>query len=175
MKNIKGFTLIEVLISLIVLALGMLGLAALQTLTIKNNLLAYQRGQAIQLIYDMTDRIRANNPKDPAKGIPVQPRVSANYVSTFMDPTAAQAQPSCLPTSGPSTTCTPDLIAQNDLFEWNRDLKSLLPKGQGTITAVVTGAAPNDTYVFTISVTWDSDRSGAVDANDPSFSASFQL
>src|SRR5574343_439121 len=61
MKTYTGFTLIEVLIAMLVLAIGLLGLATLQTYSLRSNLSAYTRGQATQLLYDMSDRMRANS------------------------------------------------------------------------------------------------------------------
>jgi len=55
-----GFSLLEVLISLIILAIGLLGLAGLQAAGLRNNFSAYHRTQATQLAYDMADRMRAN-------------------------------------------------------------------------------------------------------------------
>jgi len=49
MNRSGGFTLIEVLIAALVLAVGLLGLAGLQAASIKNNLSAYKRSQATQL------------------------------------------------------------------------------------------------------------------------------
>ena len=60
MKTNTGFTLIEVLIAMLVLAVGLLGLAGLQATSLKNNQSAYNRSQATQLAYDMADRMRAN-------------------------------------------------------------------------------------------------------------------
>lgn len=58
----RGVTLLEVLISIVVLAIGLLGYAGLQTVSLKNNLSAYHRSQATMLAYDVIDRIRANRP-----------------------------------------------------------------------------------------------------------------
>jgi len=55
-----GFTLLEVLIALLVLSIGLLGLAALQTLGLRSNQMANMRTQAAQRAYDMSDRMRAN-------------------------------------------------------------------------------------------------------------------
>ena len=60
MKKNTGFTLIEVLIAMIILAVGLLGLAGLQATTLKNNQSAYNRIKATQLAYDIADRMRAN-------------------------------------------------------------------------------------------------------------------
>ncbi len=60
MKTNTGFTLIEVLIAMLVLAVGLLGLAGLQATSLRNNQSAYNRSQATQLAYDLADRMRAN-------------------------------------------------------------------------------------------------------------------
>src|SRR5690606_37489064 len=59
--GVAGFTLIEVLVALIVLSIGLLGLAALQIQSIKHNTDAYFRTQATLLAYDIIDRMRANS------------------------------------------------------------------------------------------------------------------
>ena len=59
-KHLSGFTLLEVMIALLVLSIGLLGIAALQANSLKVNHGAYQRSQAIFLAYDMMDRLRAN-------------------------------------------------------------------------------------------------------------------
>lgn len=59
-KYLSGFTLLEVMISLLILSIGLLGIAALQANSLKINHGAYQRSQAIFLAYDMMDRLRAN-------------------------------------------------------------------------------------------------------------------
>ena len=55
-----GFSMIEVLVTLLVLSIGLLGLAAMQVRSIKNTHSAYLRSQATYLAYDMLDRMRAN-------------------------------------------------------------------------------------------------------------------
>ena len=55
-----GFTLIEVLVALIIVSIGLLGLAGLQATSVRFNQQAYLRSQAVQQAYDMADRIRAN-------------------------------------------------------------------------------------------------------------------
>jgi type IV pilus assembly protein PilV len=58
----RGVTLLEVLITIVVLSIGLLGYAGLQTMSLKNNTSAFQRTQATLLTYDIVDRIRANMP-----------------------------------------------------------------------------------------------------------------
>nr|WP_285899573.1 type IV pilus modification protein PilV [Pseudomonas boanensis] len=58
----RGFTLIEVLVAILVLAVGLLGLAGLNSKMLNGQFEAYQRSQALRLVEDMANRIR-NNPK----------------------------------------------------------------------------------------------------------------
>jgi type IV pilus assembly protein PilV len=57
----RGFTLIEVLVTVVILAVGLLGLALLQTRSLNSQLEAYQRAQAMLLLEDMASRIRVNS------------------------------------------------------------------------------------------------------------------
>ena len=59
-RNAGGFSMIEVLISLLVLAFGLLGFALLQTLNLRYTQSANYRTQATNLAYDMLDQMRAN-------------------------------------------------------------------------------------------------------------------
>ena len=85
MKNKNaGFTLIEVLIAMLVLAVGLLGLAGLQATSLRNNQSAYNRSQATQLAYDLADRMRANFTE-------ANKLANSTYITT--DPTTAGTQP----------------------------------------------------------------------------------
>jgi len=146
MNKNTGFTLIEVLIAMLVLAVGLLGLAGLQATSLKNNQSAYNRSQATQLAYDLADRMRAN--------------VAGKTTYTTGTATATSA---CLTTTG----CTKEAMAENDLKEWNDAISATLPSGAGTIT-VTAG-------IYTITINWDDNRDGSVNASDPNFQTSFQL
>lgn len=56
----RGVTLIEILITLLVLAVGLLGLAALQGLSLQTGQVSYQRTQAVNIAYEVADFARAN-------------------------------------------------------------------------------------------------------------------
>ena len=155
MKTNTGFTLIEVLIAMLILAFGLLGLAGLQTTGLRNNLSAYNRSQATQLAYDMADRMRANIADAGTLGASVYTTVALGD---------AVAQGSCITVA---TACSAAQMAQQDLFEWNQNLTNILPGGQGTIAVAAS--------LFTITVNWDDDRDGNIDANDPNFQMIFQL
>jgi type IV pilus assembly protein PilV len=63
MKNIKaerGFSMIELLVAVLVMGIGVLGITGLQMVSLQNNRGALVRAEAVQLAYDMLDRVRAN-------------------------------------------------------------------------------------------------------------------
>lgn len=64
----QGFTLIEVMVAIVVLSIGLLGLAGLMASSLKNSHSAYLRTQATWFAYDALDRMRANRAVALAKG-----------------------------------------------------------------------------------------------------------
>ena len=56
----RGFSMIELLVAVLIMGIGVLGISALQMVSLQNNRGALQRSEAINLAYDMMDRIRAN-------------------------------------------------------------------------------------------------------------------
>jgi len=134
-KSNKGFTLIEVLIAVLVLSIGLLGLAALQANGLRSNYGAYTRSQAVILVNDMADRIRAN------------PTAAASYNNINGPGGGADCE---------AADCNTTDLALYDTAEWYTSLQNTLPNGTGTVTG-------NGT-VFTVSVMWDDGRSGAVGA-----------
>ncbi len=164
MNKNAGFTLIEVLIAMLVLGVGLLGLAGLQASSLRNNQSAYNRSQATELAYDLADRMRAN-----IAGI-------ATY--TAMLPTDAAAQANCVTVS---TTCTTNVMAQNDLYQWNLAVTTALPSGQGFVcldstpgdgASAVAANCDEAGNTYAIKIWWDDARSGAASQR---FVVSFQL
>jgi type IV pilus assembly protein PilV len=152
-KTASGFTLLEVLIAILVLAFGLLGLAGLQGIGLLNNKGAYLRSTAILQAYDMGDRMRAN--KTGMK--------DGDYDGIT---TTIPSDPGCI-----TTGCTPAQLEQYDAHEWNTNNKTLLPSGIGTVTKV------GD--IFVISVMWDDERKGVTgtgcDPTNPDDMKCFQL
>lgn len=103
-----GLTLVEVLVSLLVLSVGLLALAALQSHSMKATYSAYLRTQASQFAYDILDRMRANREAARAEAY---------------DLALTDATPLCGATS-PLVDC--------DRAEWRADLANL-PNGNGAI------------------------------------------
>ena len=122
-----GITLIEVLIALVVFSIGLLGLAGLQTVSLRFNTSSYYRTQATALAYSLADRMRANR----------QGALDGLYLADFADPA-----PSCDP-DGLGGGGTP----ADDLAAWNDALACQLPQGNGSVT--------RNGNAFTITVQWD--------------------
>jgi type IV pilus assembly protein PilV len=59
-RHAQGFSMIELLVAVLVVGIGVLGVTGLQMVSLQNNRSALLRGEAVQLAYDMMDRIRAN-------------------------------------------------------------------------------------------------------------------
>ena len=93
----RGFSLIELLVAVLVMGVGVLGVTALQMVSLQNNRSALERGEAVHLAYDMMDRIRAN----PA----------GNYGIAFDD--APPAAPDCL-----ANDCSADQMVNFDQASW---------------------------------------------------------
>jgi type IV pilus assembly protein PilV len=128
----RGLTLIEVLIALVILSIGLLGLAGLQTISLQFNTSAYYRSQATTLSYSLVDRMRANR----------QGALANAYNGVFEDP-----PPACNPLGLTGGTPAQDVAA------WRNAIACQLPFGTGQITR--NGAE------FTITVQWDDTRGEA--------------
>lgn len=163
-----GFSLIEVLVAALVLSIGLVGVAGLQAMSLKNNQSAYMRSQASALLYDLADRMRTN--------------VSAAN-GGFYDPAQADANPQC----GTPAGCSPQEMAENDLSEWLGMLTGKLPMGSGFVCI---DSTPNDGTdsadpqcdgtgtQFSIKIWWDDNRDGVINvtaANTERLSINFQL
>lgn len=120
----RGFGLIEILVALLILAIGLLGMASLQTTSLQQTTGSQTRTQAILLAEDMVERIRANRPN------------RIDYVLT--DPDAVACDTAFAITNGD--------VATDDLNEWRNALGCLLPEGNGEV------AVNGD--VVTVDITW---------------------
>lgn len=112
MKTIRmhaGFTLIEVLVSIVIVSFGLLGVAGLLSTGLRSTQGSLQRTQASLLAYDMADRMRMN--RDAARN---------GHYKTSAPPTPANA------------------IAVSDKEAWGEAVASSLPSGTGTVTMPAT-------------------------------------
>jgi type IV pilus assembly protein PilV len=152
MKQIKsgsrGFTLVEVMVALVVLSVGLLGIAGLYVVTLRSGSGAIYRMQAVNLASDLADRIRANR------------RANVLYAG-------GAANNNCYTAAA---NCSAAQMAANDLLVWRAQVAAILPQGASAVT--VNGAGYP--YTYTINVNWL--ESGGQAVNDRmSYTLIFQL
>jgi type IV pilus assembly protein PilV len=146
-----GSSLIEVLVSMTVLAVGILGIGALQTSSLKSNQNSYMRTQAVFHSQDIVERMRSN-----IRGV---------EAGLYNDPTPAVTA-ACQTTSG----CTTAQMAANDVAQWESGVAASLPAGAATVCLDSTAAdgtalAPacdNSGAVYAVKIWWDDDRDGTL-------------
>ncbi len=118
-----GFTLVEVLIALVVLSIGMLGIAALYLESLRSGRAALYRTQAVTLAADIGDRMRSNR----------SPLDAYNCGSP------------CVSSAGKNA------LAQSDLAGWLASIQASLPGGTATVAYTPATATTPTAYVVTIS------------------------
>ncbi len=108
----QGFTLLEVLVAMVIVSIGLVGLAGLMMTSAKNNQSAYYRSQASWMAYDIIDRMRANRGG------------SYNIALGVAGCPAPPAPP----------------VAPLDLCQWKTELATALPTGDGSVLVAGTVA-----------------------------------
>lgn len=141
-NNASGFSLIEVLVSLVILLIGLLGFSALQARASTAELESYQRVQALILMQDIADRLNANR------------KVAECYVTSSYVGTGYTGTPSC--SSGSAAQQT---LAFNDLTAWNSLLQGTAETKGGSSVGAMIGARgcvsyDSTTKQYTITVVW---------------------
>ena len=138
----RGITLLESLVAIVVMALGILGILGVQMRTLSDTQTGVRRAQAIRLIEDMGERMKAN------------PSALANlssYVSNFA---ASPTVPSC------ASGCTAATLATYDVAVWKRTVRESLPLGKASIF-VAPGEADGNRRQLGVIVAWrENERDG---------------
>lgn len=116
----KGFSLLEVLITILVVSFGLLGMAALIVSGARSNNVAHYRSIASKQTADIADRMRAN-----LAGV-----LAGSYNSL------AASVPADIPNCK-TATCTEAQMATFDHAQWNTANATLLPDGKGTVTGTL--------------------------------------
>ena len=146
-----GFTLIEVLVSLVILSIGLLGIAKLMFVSSHANDSAYLRSQATALAYEILDNMRGNR----------QEAIAGTYQTGFAA-TATTTLPLGFSCDGIAAQCTTTNLALFDVYQWKLRLNTAsvppgtppigaLPNGKGSVAV----ATSNAQTTVTIVVSWD--------------------
>ena len=136
-RNAAGFSMIEVLIALVVLAFGLLGLALLQTMNLRYTKSANQRTQAVNLAGELFDMMRSNRSELSAYSM-----TKANFASVTVPPDAG---------------CSNDALmgAAGNVTRWQCEVKETLGN-DAWATVGITAA----TSQVTVMITWDESTLG---------------
>lgn len=126
-RHLRAFTLVEVLIALIIMSIGMLGIAGLYVHSMKAGRTSLFRHHAVMLAGDVADRIRAN------------PRAEVAYEGPGVDSNCVNG----------GVDCTEAEMAANDIFLWKQQAVDTLPTGD--VTVVFSNAVVPSTYQITVS------------------------
>ena len=132
----RGDTMIEVLVTIIILAVGVLGTAALQVTTLKNLSTSHSAGVAAIIAEDFSERMRANPTAALADG--------------YVHDRAPISDTDCA-----ANLCSMADIAKYDTETWWDQLTTVLPAGSAEVTRDI------GTSTFVLTVRWDEDRSGS--------------
>jgi len=129
LQSEAGFTLLEILIALLVLSIGLLGVASLQTRGQQFNTAAYLYTQATYLATDIMDRMRDNYDMASRSGGLNRDELSAAYTKNLKSD-ACPAEKKCDDTIG----CTALELAEHNLNQWCESLNAL-PEGEADIVS----------------------------------------
>lgn len=159
-----GLTLIEVLVAVVVLSVGLLGVASLQLASLRESNRSNERSLATILAYDIADRMRANiqgtaNGKYliSASTSPDAPTVSGN--ATALDYCRTD-----FTNTSTANICNGSEMAMADIYDWRMTVQNSLPGGVGQIQCADADNTDADDCsagsTFLITVMWDEQRSG---------------
>lgn len=151
-RKSAGFSLVEVLIALVIMSIGMLGIAGLYVHSMQAGRTSMLRHHAVTLAGDIADRIRAN------------PTAGAAYVA------AAGADNNCV---AMNANCGVAQMAAHDILLWQAQaLDFLPPMADGSQQVVVAFNAAALPQSYTITVRWDEPTP---DGNVPQYSIAFPV
>jgi len=136
-KN-QGFTLLEALLGFLVLSIGMLGIASLQAFALKAGKTSVYGSVAMMKVEELFESMRVN---------PTPTALVAYEAAGGGDGT----NNSC---SG-AVECSPDQLAQDDIFWWKKNLLAGLPDTVTTSISYTAATAPSKLASVTINVSWD--------------------
>lgn len=137
-----GFTLVEVLVAMVILAIGLLGVAGLQTRSLSGNQGALYRSQAVLYANDVIERMRVNRVQ--ARKSPSEYTICSRYDDSNYGIDEFEDLTECLPV----TTLQPALA---DLQQWKVEVASL-PEGDGSVTVSTLGSGK---FLAIVIVQWN--------------------
>jgi type IV pilus assembly protein PilV len=135
-RRAQGFSLIEVLVTMLVISLALLGTVGLQTYALRTNQGGQFRSQAVFLAADLAERMEAN-------------RIGAVVGTGYIQATSS-VKDTTLNTSCTTGACSPDQLAAFDTSQWKNAVATTLPQAEWTVRQTVTG----NPSTYTITISW---------------------
>jgi type IV pilus assembly protein PilV len=132
-RNDAGFTLLEVLIALCVLATGMLGIGMMLLESVRASRSALHRTAAVALAADLGERIRAN-------------RVAGDAYALGAGTLVGAPEGECTA----SDACAPSEVAALDLYQWQQAVLAALPAAVASVQVAPVSGLPANTYAINI-------------------------
>ncbi len=190
LSDIRGTSMIEVLIAAIILSLGLLGYAQLQLKTMKQSNDALHSTLATIMAEDLIERVRTNK-TEALKG------AAGNYNNPILEETVL----SCMGKNSEgaydaSMVCSPAELALFDIHEWQENIKNSLPNPIAIVCLDSTPENPNtdslenlgatgcdgqltsNRVVYTVRIIWDGGTTNPVNSslsNRRAYIGSFEL
>ena len=142
-RTVRGFSLIEILIVILILSFGLLGIAGLQATTAKYKINSWARSAASVQFSDLADRIRAN-PRGAGVTIGTVP-VVANGYALADDWATQQAAALAIAQNCFTANCTEAQRAAFDMLSWRNNVRRMFPQGAGLVNVTLAGGGTNFT------------------------------
>jgi type IV pilus assembly protein PilV len=125
----RGFSMVEVLVAIVIFAVGVLGLVGMQTASLRHQKTAWLRASTSMLVMDITERVRSNlaGAKEPGAY-----QLTKSYADLITNPPRA-------PVIESSTLPTQRQIAERDIAEWAAAVAEQLPGGEANLSGDIKG------------------------------------
>ena len=142
-QSIRGITLLESLVAILVIALGIFSVLGIQLRTLSDAQAGIRRSQAIRLIEDLSERINAN------------PQAS-EYLDIYTANPPKEAAKDC------STPCTPEELAKLDIQQWHRQIQLAFGSGRAIVFQSTADADSTHPMQLGVLVAWkENQREGS--------------
>lgn len=153
----RGFSMIEVLVTLLVISLALLGTAGLQAYSMRLNQGGQLRSLAVFLAADLAERMEANKPG----------AVAGDYVVPSTTGAAFLAAAGAVSTACVTAGCDAAALVAFDLSQWQNAVAATLPQSSWSVARTVNGAQST----YTVTIGWVDRRTNtnnaAANANSP--------
>ncbi len=168
-KSSSGFTLIEMMVAIVIMSIGLLGVAGLQVVSSKYKINSWARANISGLVSDISERIRVNSDAAGTNvlhgGVTTPSNYAINAASTVHTWSDQQTDSLEISKDCGASSCSPSERATYDLLTWRRHVRALLPQGATWLE----GDKGNG---FDVTLLWFdkefTDKQGSIDANDSS-------